>query len=70
MEPPRTRITVFGGTWPAQIWRLLMLRATTALAPEPFPTPEARYVAVAVDTRQDPACLPNQFTLPNHIDDA
>ena len=67
MEPPRTRITVFGGTWPAQIWRLLMQRATASLAPEPFPTPAVRYVAVAVDTTQEPACLPNQFTLPNHI---
>jgi penicillin-binding protein 1A len=67
MEPPRTRITVFGGTWPAQIWRLLMLRATHGLAPEPFPTPEVRYVSVAIDTTQQPACLPNQFTLPNHI---
>ena len=38
MEPP-TRITVFGGTWPAQIWRLLMQRATTTLPAEPFPTP-------------------------------
>jgi len=68
MEPPRTRITVFGGTWPAQIWRLLMQKATASLAAEPFPTPEVRYVAVAVDTTQQPACLPNAFTLPNHID--
>jgi membrane peptidoglycan carboxypeptidase len=67
MEPPRTRITVFGGTWPAQIWRLLMQRATHALAPEPFPTPEVRYVAVAIDTTQQPPCLPNRFTLPTHI---
>jgi penicillin-binding protein 1A len=67
MEPPRTRITVFGGTWPAQIWRLLMQKAIASLPPEPFPTPEVRYVAVAVDTTQQPACLPNPFTLPNHI---
>jgi penicillin-binding protein 1A len=67
MEPPRTRITVFGGTWPAQIWRLLMQRATRTLAPEPFPTPEVRYVSVAIDTTQQPACLPNEFTLPSHI---
>lgn len=68
MEPPRTRITVFGGTWPAQIWRLLMQKATASLAGEAFPTPEVSYVAVAVDTTQQPACLPNAFTLPNHID--
>ena len=68
MEPPRTRITVFGGTWPAQIWRLLMQKATATLPAEPFPTPEVRYVAVAIDSTQQPACLPNSFTLPNHIE--
>jgi penicillin-binding protein 1A len=67
MEPPRTRITVFGGTWPAQIWRLLMQKATRSLDPEPFPTPQVSYVSVAIDTTQQPACLPNEFTLPSHI---
>ena len=68
MEPPRTRITVFGGTFPAQIWRLLMLRATANLAPEQFPTPEVRYVDVAVDVTQHPYCLPNANTLPMDIE--
>ncbi|HEX3299007.1 MAG TPA: transglycosylase domain-containing protein [Actinomycetota bacterium] len=68
MEPPRTRITVFGGTWPAQIWRLLMEKATSTLPPDAFPTPEVHYVTVAVDATQDPACLPNEFTPPNHIE--
>jgi membrane peptidoglycan carboxypeptidase len=68
MEPPRTRITVFGGTWPAQIWRNLMLAATADLAEETFPTPEVSYVSVAVDVTQLPACLPNSFTLPQNID--
>jgi penicillin-binding protein 1A len=68
MEPPRTRITVFGGTWPAQIWRNLMLGATGGIPAEAFPTPEVSYVAVAVDITQDPACLPNGFTLPQHIE--
>ncbi|MEX0984106.1 MAG: transglycosylase domain-containing protein [Actinomycetota bacterium] len=68
MEPPRTRTEVLGGTWPAQIWRLLMLKATAGLPPEPFPTPEARYVTAAVDVSQEPACLPNAFTLPSNID--
>ena len=48
MEPPTTRITVFGGTWPAQIWRNLMLAVTQDLPEEPFPTPEVSYVAVAI----------------------
>jgi membrane peptidoglycan carboxypeptidase len=67
MEPPRTRITVFGGTWPAQIWRLFMLRATRAMPPRSFPTPQVDYVAVSVDVTQDPLCLPNRFTLPQNI---
>jgi penicillin-binding protein 1A len=67
MEPPRTRITVFGGTWPAQIWRLLMLKATAELPPEPFPTPDVDYLSIAVDVTQDPACLPNEFTLPQNV---
>jgi penicillin-binding protein 1A len=68
MVPPRTRIDVFGGTWPAQIWRNLMLRATADLPPEAFPTPEVKYLAVAVDVTQSPYCLPNRFTLPIDID--
>ncbi len=68
MVPPRTRTEVFGGTWPAQIWRLLMLRATAGLPAEAFPTPEADYVEVEVDITQQPYCLPNPYTLPQHID--
>jgi penicillin-binding protein 1A len=49
MEPPRTRITVFGGTWPAQIWRLLMLEATRSLPVAAFPNPEVGFVSVSVD---------------------
>jgi penicillin-binding protein 1A len=67
MQPPRTRITVFGGTWPAQIWRLLMLKATAGLSADPFPSPAVRYVQVAIDTTQPTACIPNRFTLPQNI---
>ena len=69
MEPPRTRITVFGGTWPAQIWRLFMLEGGRGPAVRTFPTPEVGYVSVAVDVTQDPYCLPNPYTLPQNIDD-
>ncbi|HTG47044.1 MAG TPA: transglycosylase domain-containing protein [Actinomycetota bacterium] len=68
MEPPRTRLTVFGGVWPAQIWRLLMLKATAGLTAESFPTPDVRYTSVAVDVTQDPYCLPNAFTLPQNVE--
>jgi len=68
MEPPKTRITVFGGTWPAQIWRLTMLRATTGMPVMGFPTPSVDYLTVPVDITQDPYCLPNQYTLPQNIE--
>ena len=67
MEPPRTRITVYGGTWPAQIWRLLMLDASRGLPVMGFPSPKVGYVSVAVDASQQPYCLPNPFTLPQNI---
>jgi len=68
MEPPRTRITVFGGTFPAQIWRVLMLRVTASMPAQAFPTPEVRYLAVAVDVTQQPYCLPNEYTLPMDVE--
>jgi penicillin-binding protein 1A len=67
MEPPRTRITVYGGTWPAQIWRLLMLEASRGLPVTGFPNPDVGFVSVSVDASQQPYCLPNPFTLPQHI---
>jgi penicillin-binding protein 1A len=67
MQPPRTRITVFGGTWPASIWRQFMLAATARMPEKSFPTPEVNYVSVAVDVTQDPYCLPNQYTLPQNV---
>ncbi len=67
MEPPRTRITVYGGTWPAQIWRLLMLEASRGLPSMAFPNPVVGSVSVTVDATQEPYCLPNPFTLPQNI---
>jgi penicillin-binding protein 1A len=67
MEPPTTRTTVYGGTWPAQIWRLLMLEAARGLPVMEFPNPDVGFVSVAVDATQQPYCLPNPFTLPQNI---
>jgi penicillin-binding protein 1A len=67
MEPPRTRITVYGGTWPAQIWWAFMVRATRNWPVRDFPSPDVSFVAVRVDVTQDPYCLPNEFTLPGNI---
>jgi membrane peptidoglycan carboxypeptidase len=61
-----TRIgTVFGGTWPAQIWRAFMARATARLPEESFPRGGVKYVAVTVDVSR--GCLPNRFTPPGLI---
>ena len=69
MEPPRTRITVFGGTWPAQIWRLLMLEADRRPAGDGRSrNREVGFVSVSVDASQEPNCLPNPFTLPQNIE--
>ena len=68
MQPPRTRITVFGGTWPAFIWKAFMVRATAGMPVKDFPTPDVQYVNVNVDVTMDPLCLPNQYTLPQNID--
>ncbi len=67
MSPPTTRITVFGGTWPAQIWHAFMAQATFGMPVRSFPSPSVRYVSASVDITQTPYCLPNQFTLPANI---
>jgi penicillin-binding protein 1A len=38
MTPPATRITVTGGTWPAQIWQLYQSTVLAAEPASPFPT--------------------------------
>jgi penicillin-binding protein 1A len=68
MEPPRTRTTVYGGTWPAQIWRVMMLEAARGMPAMGFPDPDIGFVSVAVDATQQPYCLPNPFTLPQNVE--
>jgi len=61
-----TRIgTVFGGTWPAQIWHNFMLKATQGLPKLDFPEGGVQYVKVEVDITRD--CLPNKFTPPGLV---
>jgi penicillin-binding protein 1A len=42
MTPPNTRITVFGGTYPAQIWSRFMRSALDGTPPAPLFDPEVR----------------------------
>ncbi len=66
MAPPTTRITVFGGTWPAEIWHAFMAPATAHMPVRDFPAaPEVQYVTIRVDVTQ--GCLANPYTPPSHI---
>jgi penicillin-binding protein 1A len=60
MRPPTTRITVTGGSWPAQIWQRF---AGTALAETPasaFPLPlaDSRSTTTTTQARVDPDRMP------------
>lgn len=55
-----TRIRVVGGSWPAQIWQIFMLKALEGIPASTFPVPEIDTVKVAIDVTR--GCLPNQFT--------
>ena len=59
--------TVYGGTWPAQIWRAFMSVATTRMPVKEFATaPAVEYVTLRIDVTQ--GCLANPFTPPQDID--
>lgn len=67
MQYPRTRIKVFGGTWPAQIWHTFMFNATKRIPVRDFPAPTGgvEYVTVQIDVTQ--GCVANGFTPPGNI---
>jgi penicillin-binding protein 1A len=63
MVPPRTRIKVVGGTWPAQIWQLYMSSAlaevpASAFAPPP-PPPEATTSTTVAPVARGTVTVPN-----------
>jgi penicillin-binding protein 1A len=60
MTPPRTPLTVLGGTWPAAIWASFMEHALAGLPAREFPRPSTELATVTVDVLRD--CLPNRFT--------
>jgi penicillin-binding protein 1A len=67
MAYPTVRISkVYGGTWPAEIWRTFMVNATKGLPPRPFPSSNVLYVTLRIDVTQ--GCLANRFTPPQDID--
>ncbi len=58
--------TVYGGTWPATIWRTFMLAATRNMPVKEFGTaPEVDIVTLRIDVTR--GCLANRFTSPDDI---
>ena len=66
MQYPTTRIKVFGGTWPAQIWHAFMFNATQSMPIRDFPQPSGGvdYVTVKIDVTQ--GCVANAYTPPGN----
>jgi penicillin-binding protein 1A len=59
--------TVYGGTWPASIWRAFMSVATARMPVKEFPiAPAVEYVTLRVDVTR--GCLANPYTPPQDID--
>ena len=61
-QPTRTATSggVTGGSWPASIWRLFMLRALADVPARDFAPPESGIITVLIDTRN--GCLAGRFT--------
>jgi penicillin-binding protein 1A len=55
-----TRITVTGGSWPAEIWGAFMPRALADVPRSDFPVPDVGLVAVTIDARS--GCLAGRLT--------
>ncbi|MEX0992123.1 MAG: transglycosylase domain-containing protein [Actinomycetota bacterium] len=58
--------TVYGGTWPAQIWRAFMSKAVRGLPRENFPKGNVAYVTVEIDTTRN--CVASKYTPKGFID--
>jgi len=67
MVPPRTRITVVGGSWPGQIWKTFMAQALEGVAPLDFPIETSDLIRVSIDVTRN--CLPNPYTPPGLIEE-
>jgi penicillin-binding protein 1A len=65
MVPPRTRLRVEGGNWPAELFGRFGLRALVDTPANDFPIPDVALTTVRVDTSRN--CLPNPYTPPDVI---
>jgi membrane peptidoglycan carboxypeptidase len=67
MRPPRTRIPIEGGNWPAELFARFALRALVDTPANQFALPEAETTRLLVDVTRN--CLPNPFTPPEVVAD-
>ncbi|MGI8874890.1 MAG: penicillin-binding transpeptidase domain-containing protein [Egibacteraceae bacterium] len=65
MEPPRTRVRVEGGKWPAEAFARFGLSALAQVPANDFPLPSDALTTVRVDATR--GCLPNPFTPPEVV---
>jgi membrane peptidoglycan carboxypeptidase len=65
MTPPRTRIRVEGGNWPAELFARFALRALAGVPADDFAPPDLAVETVRVDVTRN--CLPNPYTPPELI---
>ncbi|MDP8955503.1 MAG: penicillin-binding protein [Actinomycetota bacterium] len=66
MVYPHVRLSrITGGSWPAQIWRAFMVRATQRMPVEHWRMPEIDYVSVKIDVTR--GCVANPYTLHTDI---
>lgn len=65
MVPPRTRLRITGGSFPAQIWHAFMVKATQGMPRRGFGTPQGGFVDVAIDVTQ--GCVATALTPPEHV---
>ncbi|MEY2461586.1 MAG: penicillin-binding protein, partial [Acidimicrobiaceae bacterium] len=61
LRPPATSITVYGGTWPAQIWQRFMAAAQGDAPPVDFAAPPP---STTTTTPSDPVAIPGEGQLP------
>ncbi len=60
MVPPRTRVIVQGGGWPAEVFARFGVQALADQVATPFANVDGELITVTVDLTRD--CLPNPFT--------
>ncbi|MEO7556630.1 MAG: PASTA domain-containing protein, partial [Acidimicrobiales bacterium] len=67
MQPPNTSITVYGGTWPAEIWQRFMTAALSGVTPIDFVAPSAPTALPSESTTTTTAALGPPTDVPSVV---